>query len=169
MRLYFLKTNWTKEENGFTLIEIFGVMIIVTFGLLALLSMKVSALRKANDSEHTILANRIVQKVSARIQENGANVQLYDGMQTAANLKTNCPEQNPLSTCDEDFKEWQNAVSALPKGDLSIALDSKQSPQKVDLKLSWQDQAGSHKLQLPIHVNESIPQKEDSSLRLDPK
>lgn len=139
--------------RGFTLIEVFAGLIIVTFGLLALISMKVSALRKANIPEHQVLANRIVQTVSERILANSSNAQAYDGMQTASNKKTNCPEQMPRPDCLRDFTEWQNAVSALPQGDLSIALVSDRGPKKVDVNLSWHDHVGTHKVKRPIHLD----------------
>lgn len=148
----FLKTLSVSDNKGFTLIEVFALLVVVTFGLLALISMKVSSLRKTNTPEHTVLAHRIVQKVSERIQENGAQVQAYVGMRTATNEKMNCHEKSPRPDCLRDFMEWQNAVSALPKGDLTIALDADKSPKKVDVNLSWQDQVGNHRVKVPIHL-----------------
>ncbi len=52
-----------QNKKGFTLIEVMVLLIVVTFGFLALISMKASALRSESHPEHTLLANQILERV----------------------------------------------------------------------------------------------------------
>lgn len=145
--------HFMKNKKGFTLVEAMVLMIVVTFGFLALISMKASALRKESHPEHTLLANQIVQKVGQRILENAANVKAYDGMQTATDTRTHCPDQSPKPVCLQDFSDWKQDVSALPQGELTIHLVSDSKPERVQVDLSWRDKTVDRKISVPIHLN----------------
>lgn len=146
--------HFAQNTKGFTLIEVMVLLIVVTFGLLALISMKASALRKETPPEHILLAKQIVRKVEERILENASNVHAYDGMRTATNTRKNCPDQSPEPSCLQDFSEWKKEVSALPQGDLTIRLVSNNTPEKVTVDLSWHDNIKDHNISVPIRLTD---------------
>ncbi|MFQ5596692.1 MAG: hypothetical protein ACE5GK_01440 [Nitrospiria bacterium] len=150
-------TKLLGNKAGFTLIEVMALMIVVTFGLLALVSMQASALRKSNQSGFTETATQIVTRVGERILENGENSQAYDGMRTATDTRENCPEQTPHPSCLQDFSDWKDAVSALPKEDLSIRSISNTQDVDFTVDLSWQESTESKHVRMPFKLSSRTP------------
>ncbi|MFQ5543049.1 MAG: type IV pilus modification protein PilV [Nitrospiria bacterium] len=148
----FERISSLKNERGFTFIEVLVAMFIVTFGLLALASMQVTALKGAAVGGNTTHANQLARDVVERVLKNATNVGSYDGMQTSTNQRQNCPTLVPSPACLQDFTVWQNTITALPNGDLTIASIPGPNFDTVNVNVSWQDPSGSHAVVLPFQV-----------------
>ena len=145
-----------NNSDGFTLMEVLVAMVITGTGLLAFASMQAAALKGENMSDSFTTANQMVRNVSERILKNATNVVAYDGMKVASNSATdkklNCPTLDPMPACLRDFTDWQNAVTDLPGGNLSISSVPSGNFQMVTANVAWQDIMGSHTISMPFQV-----------------
>jgi len=144
------------HTKGFTLMEVLIAMVIAGTGLLAFATMQVSALKGENMSDSFTSANQVLRNVSERVLKNASNVAAYDGMIISGapltDSKQNCPSLDPIPACLQDFNDWQNAVSDLPEGNLSITALPSGNFQVVTASLAWQDIMGSHSISMPFQV-----------------
>lgn len=138
--------------KGFTLIELLVAIFLLTFGLLGLAALQGQALRGTGMGGNTTVANKMVRDVADRILKNAANVAAYNGMNTNTGVRPNCPAIIPTPVCAQDFADWQNAMTSLPRGVLQIANTVGATFDTATVTISWQDAIGSHTVVLPMQV-----------------
>ena len=140
------------SRSGFTLIEVLVTIFVLTVGLLGLAALQAQALRASGSSGETTTANALLRNVTDRIIYNAANVNAYSGMNSATGARPNCPVLALPAVCEQDFTNWQAAVTALPGGVLQIAVIAGATFNTATATVTWQDQMGGHTMTIPIQV-----------------
>lgn len=147
-------SRWPDSPAGFTLIEVLIAVFVLTVGLLGLAALQAQALRASGSSGATTTANALLRNVSDRILYNAANINAYSGMNTYTGVRPSCPALVPPAVCEQDFTNWQTAVTALPNGALQIAVIAGATFNTATATVTWQDRVGGHTMTIPIQVAE---------------
>ncbi len=129
----------TNPQNGFSLIEALVAIIVLTFGVLGVLSLQLEALRGNQSASQSAVAASLVRdyqeiltsmpSVTASVTSN-ASISINQNSYTGYNATvTEC--KGAGATCDNqqyaDFqtREWINRVSnSLPAGKVSVCFDT---------------------------------------------
>lgn len=135
----------TRNQRGFTLIEVLVTVIILAIGLLGLAGLQLGGLRYSYSayqrSQATIMANDIVDRMRANrtVAESGSyDIDLGDnpGAQDCTGAGANC---SASTMADADLFEWkQSLADILPAGDGSIARNG----DVFTITIQWDDTRG---------------------------
>lgn len=118
----------TRDQRGFTLIEVLITVVVLAIGLLGLAGLQLNGLRFTHSayqtSQATIAAYDIIDRM--RVNRNAAESGAYDiaigATPTAADctgVGANC---STATLAAADLTEWKAAIAAnLPSGDGSVA------------------------------------------------
>jgi len=129
--------DFRRKEAGFTLIEVLITVAVMSFALLGLAGLQITAL-KNNQSAHqraqaTLLAYDAADRM--RGNRNEALAGNYDTLITD-------PAPSGTSMLATDVASWKNALAAtLPSGNGSIATDT--ATGIVTILVQWDDSRGS--------------------------
>jgi type IV pilus assembly protein PilV len=93
----------TRQERGFTLVEVMIAMVVLSFGLLAVAAMQDMALGRNVDANEMSIVTNLAADMVERIRYNRPNVTAYAGIDTT-NAGTRPPASEPMARGDYD--QW---------------------------------------------------------------
>lgn len=110
----------SSKQSGFTLLEVLVTLLIVSFGLLGMAALQISALKNNLSAHHrsqaTILAYDIVDRMRANITTIDNYVGIPDASVAAVDncrTDTGC---TPANMALNDLAEWRTDLAELPGG-----------------------------------------------------
>lgn len=120
MKFNLIHRNSLNKQSGFTLLEVLVTLLIISFGLLGMAALQISALKNNLSAHHrsqaTILAYDIVDRMRANITTIDNYVGIPDASVAAVATcltDTGCTPQNMALN---DLAEWRTDLAELPSG-----------------------------------------------------
>ncbi|NOY53827.1 MAG: prepilin-type N-terminal cleavage/methylation domain-containing protein [Deltaproteobacteria bacterium] len=111
-----------KSNAGFTLIEVMVAMVVMAYGILAVMSMSVAAIRGNSTADHvtqvTILSDEVIEMIRANVD----NISAYNGIDTS-NVNTR-PSIDATAGADYDTIVSRISDLGLPSGKCSIEIQN---------------------------------------------
>lgn len=122
-----MKTNKNNfAENGFTLLEVLIAIVVLSFGLLALLGLIISGLKMTSSSNYRTIAAEQLTSMADMINSNPYLVSSYASLSKTSTIT--CLKSAGCSTTDlpnNDYFVWQSRLAdLLPNGKGIVCLDS---------------------------------------------
>ena len=102
----------TKNQSGFSLLEVLIALLILSIGLLGLAALQTTGLRSNQMATMRTLATQIAYDMSDRMRANPAGM-ANDQYVIATN---GIPANPPATRADNDLTEWRAQVARLPGG-----------------------------------------------------
>lgn len=137
------------KKNGFSLIEILITSVIVSIGVLGLVSLQLSELRNTRNALVSSQAVMFLSDITERIRANPTQFASYDIDHGVVPLEVNCKTQacTPAELVQFDLVTWQTLLKQnLPAGGGAITL----AGSTLTISIRWdQDLSGSTKLNCP--------------------
>lgn len=143
------------QARGATLIEVLVSLLIVSFGMLALLALQNNAIRYTKTTEYRSVATMLATDLGERMRANrpGAVASNYDlvaayAAPAAMPARTACPATPCAAAADlatQDLGEWQRLLYInLPGGAGYVEYDAAASA--VNIWVAWADPGGSNEV-----------------------
>lgn len=140
-----MQTNSLHSAPGFTLIEVLVAIVILTVGILGLAGLQGTALQNTHSAHLRSQAVNLAHDIAERMRSNRAtalqnstNYQIDLGVAPTAPGKdcaiTSCTAME-LAAYDKDA--WYRAVSQLPEGKGSVAIDV--NTRIANITIQWAD------------------------------
>ncbi len=111
----------TKNQDGFTLVEVMVALVIFTISMLGLAGLQAAALRDNHIANQTSIATHLAEDMAERIRANPSGVDngSYDAISTLSGSGPDC--YNGACTSAEiaqmDVSQWSAAIqNSLPSG-----------------------------------------------------
>jgi len=120
-----------KGSSGFTLIEIMVAMLVMTYGILAVMSMSIAAIQGNSTADYvtniTILADEVIEM----IRDNVDNISAYNGIDSS--VATTQPTTD--ATAAADYTTLVSRINALglPSGKCTIAIQNNTPANGIDM------------------------------------
>lgn len=137
--------------QGFTLVEVLVSIVIVAFGLLAMVAMQSTAIKFNKTSEYRSVATLLANDLGDRMKANrpGAIAGNYD-RQNAYTQQEGVPGLNacndpcsPATLAAQDLAQWQRSLYfSLPQSDAYVAYDA--TTESADVWIAWKDPGGNN-------------------------
>lgn len=123
-----------KTQRGFSLLEVLVTMLVVSFGLLGIAGIIVTALKNNQSSyarsQASLMVNDIVDRMRANRSSAEASPSPYNLAMTATPAGTD--------VAGTDLTEWRAALATnLPSGTGAVAMDD--ATKKVTVTVQWND------------------------------
>lgn len=108
----------TKQQRGFTLIEVLIAILVFSIGLIGLAGMMVVAVKTNHSAYLRTQAGHLAQAMADRVRSNLAQVNAYEGVYDPTTPPTNpCAAASvacaPATIVTRDLSVWLNQVNAL--------------------------------------------------------
>ena len=104
----------TKNQLGFSLLEVLIALLILSIGLLGLAALQTTGLRSNQMATMRTLATQIAYDMSDRMRANPAGLTTATQQYVIATGET--PTDPPVTRADNDLTEWRTQVARLPGG-----------------------------------------------------
>lgn len=115
-----------SADNGFALLEVLIAIVVLSFGLLALLGLIVNGVRMTSTSNYRTIAAEQLTSMADMINSNPNLIGSYTSLTNTGT--TNCLKSAGCSTTqlpNNDYYIWQKTLAALlPSGKGTVCLDS---------------------------------------------
>lgn len=145
----------THQQRGATLIEVMVSILIVAFGVLAMIALQTNAVKFTKTSEYRSIATLLANDLADRMRVNPDGVSLL-GYTTQPNTKYTAPQTTPTrSECTaptsctavelaaRDMGEWKRALFfSLPGGNGFVRPTADNSA--ADIWIAWLDPGESN-------------------------
>ena len=116
-------TQSNGKQNGFSLIEVLITAIIISFGVLGLISLQLSELRNTRSALVNSQATLLIADITERVRANATQFNAYATLDAKNNdCKTKACTAGDLVA--SDLYSWQTRLAAtLPSGEGEISAD----------------------------------------------
>jgi len=135
-----------KGSSGFTLIEIMVAMLVMTYGILAVMSMSVAAIQGNSAADYVTNVTILADEVIEMIRDNVDNITAYNGIDSS-DVKTK-PATDATAAADYDTLVSRIAALGLPSGVCSIAVQNNTPSNGIDtaqVTITW-TRNGNHSM-----------------------
>lgn len=123
-----------KQQQGFSLLEVLITMLIVSFGLLGIAGIIVTALKNNQSSYARSQASLMVNDIVDRMRANRSGA---EASPSPYNLTLSATPSG-ADIASTDLTEWRAALASnLPSGTGAVAMDD--ATKKVTVTVQWND------------------------------
>jgi len=141
-----MKGNCGRGNAGFTLIEVMVALLVMTYGILAVMSMSIASIRANASAEHVTDVTLLADEVIEMIQANVDNISNYNGIDTS--VSNTRPASGTTAADDYDTIAGRLNTLGLPSAACSITIQSNTPSTGVNtaqVTISW-TQSGNHSM-----------------------
>lgn len=147
-------TNTTRQQQGFSLVEVLIALVIMSVGMLGIAGLYVQSLQAGRTSMFRHHAVHLAGDVADRIRANPTGGIAYMG----AGANSNCVAAN--YDCDivemarNDVFLWDlQAANSLPNGTVTVNFDDTVTPPNYTITVSWDEPGQTPNYTVSIPVN----------------
>ena len=124
----------TKNQLGFTLLEVLIALLILSIGLLGLAALQTTGLRSNQMATMRTLATQAAYDISDRMRANPAG--MANNQYVIATGEA--PADPPVTRADIDLTEWRAQIARLPGG-LSRITQTAGTPVTHEITVFWDE------------------------------
>jgi len=119
-----------QGNSGFTLIEIMVAMVVMAYGILAVMSMSVAAIQGNSSADHVTNVTILTDEVIEMIRDNVDQVSAYNGIDSSD--VTTKPTTDATAATDYDTLVSRITALGLPSGVCTIAIQNNTPSAGID-------------------------------------
>ena len=139
------KSQPITNQRGVSLIEVLVSVLILSIGILGMISLQATSLKVSHQSHYQTEAMHLLNSISDRIRANPEAAE--DGSFTlalttrATNIAKDCSTNdcNATELAAYDLSQWRNGTinSSLPVAGVRIAADDASAPTSYNITIMW--------------------------------
>ncbi len=147
------RSNGTRQQQGFSLVEVLIALIIMSVGMLGIAGLYVQSMQAGRTSMYRHHAVTLAGDVADRIRANpraGAVYALAGADNNCVAADTDCSEGEMAA---HDIFVWdQQAAESLPNGTVTVAFDNGVNPPEYTITIAWDEpgEALSYAVTIPV-------------------
>jgi type IV pilus assembly protein PilV len=130
----------TKQQSGFSLVEVLIALVIMSVGMLGIATLFVQSMQAGRTSMFRHHAVTLAGDVADRIRANPRAGIAYQGQAADSGCVATGNDCNAAEMAANDIFLWdQQVADSLPNGDITVTFDDTVSPPAYTIRVDWDE------------------------------